>query len=167
MRSDYDVLSCSVESAFCSTDPPSLELTAPECGLLCLHAPSVCALPLRSSVPCYRIELGGVSTQPLCLWHLHLTLLLHLTFTICTWNVLTPSRGVLWVRFFDETLELFGSKGAVVTSISSFLPTNSNSFRLLGASATKNQVQRVSPSSHPSSHCFPVSPQRSSLMPGL
>lgn len=106
MKSDNDVLSCSVEPAFCSTDPPSLELTVPGCGP-CLHTPSVCALPLRSSVPCYRTELGGVST-PLCLWHLHLTLLLHLTFIICTWNVLTPSRGVLWVRFFDETLELFG-----------------------------------------------------------
>lgn len=53
-------------------------------------------------------------------------------------------------------------QGAVVTSVSSFLPTHSHSFCLLGASATKKKkVPRVSPSSHSHlSHCFSGSPHR-------
>lgn len=32
----------------------------------------------------------------------------HFAFTVCIWNALTPSRGVLWVRFLDETFEILG-----------------------------------------------------------
>lgn len=109
MKLDYDASSCSAGTALCCIDPHGWSGLFPHADY-CICVLLLCVCSLRGLLSRAIVEWGGAAT-PLCLWHLHRTLLLHLTLTICTWNVLTPSRGVWWVRFLDEALEILGCSG--------------------------------------------------------
>lgn len=144
MKLDYDASSCSTGAALGFIDPHSWSGLFPHAGY-CICVLLLCVCFLRGLLSHATVERGGAATPPVPLASpLHTSTLPHLALTICTSNVLTPSRGVWWVRFLDKVLEILGCSGLLWQVSALPCPPTAIVFVCWG-----HQTQKPSPESQP------------------